>query len=55
LAETHWKAAEEIKTIEVYEDHLKRFPNCPFATLVGTNRGAQTQVTMGMTTSAFGP
>ena len=33
LAETHWKSAEEIKAIEVYEDHLKRFPNCRFAGL----------------------
>jgi tetratricopeptide (TPR) repeat protein len=33
LAETHWKSAEETKTIEVYEDHLKRFAHCPFAGL----------------------
>jgi tetratricopeptide (TPR) repeat protein len=45
LAETHWKSAEETKTIEVYEDHLKRFPDCPFAGLAGTDRGAQAQVT----------
>src|SRR5262249_52573956 len=32
-AETHWKSAEEIKTVEVYQDHLARFPNCDFATL----------------------
>jgi tetratricopeptide (TPR) repeat protein len=32
-AETHWKSAEEIKTLAVYEDHLARFPNCSFATL----------------------
>jgi hypothetical protein len=33
LAETHWKSAEEIKTLEAYADHLARFPDCPFATL----------------------
>jgi hypothetical protein len=32
-AETHWKSAEEIKTLAVYEDHLARFPNCDFAAL----------------------
>lgn len=32
-AETHWKSAEEIKTIAVYEDHLARFGSCEFATL----------------------
>ena len=32
-AETHWKSAEEIRSIAVYEDHLARFPNCAFATL----------------------
>jgi hypothetical protein len=32
-AETHWKSAEEIKTLAVYQDHLARFPNCDFATL----------------------
>ncbi len=32
-AETHWKSAEEIKSISVYQDHLKRFPDCDFATL----------------------
>src|SRR5215472_13336429 len=32
-AETHWKSAEAIGTREVYEDHLKRFPTCAFATL----------------------
>ncbi|HLH92525.1 MAG TPA: tetratricopeptide repeat protein [Xanthobacteraceae bacterium] len=32
-AETHWKSAEEIRTVAVYEDHLARFPNCEFAGL----------------------
>lgn len=32
-AETHWKSAEEIRTLAVYEDHLARFPNCEFAGL----------------------
>ena len=32
-AESHWKSAEEIKTIEVYEDHLKRSACRSFATL----------------------
>jgi tetratricopeptide (TPR) repeat protein len=32
-AEAHWKSAEDIKTLAVYEDHLARFPNCDFAAL----------------------
>lgn len=32
-AELHWKAVEDMKTIALYEDHLKRFPNCAFAVL----------------------
>jgi hypothetical protein len=32
-AETHWKSAEDIKTLAVYQDHLARFPNCDFAGL----------------------
>jgi tetratricopeptide (TPR) repeat protein len=32
-AETHWKSAEEIRTLAVYRDHLARFPNCDFAAL----------------------
>jgi hypothetical protein len=32
-AEVHWKSAESMKTAEVYEDHLKRFPSCSFAGL----------------------
>jgi hypothetical protein len=33
MAETHWKSAEEINTLAVYQDHLARFPDCAFATL----------------------
>jgi hypothetical protein len=36
LAETHWRSAEAIGTPAVYEDHLARFPDCPFATLAAT-------------------
>lgn len=32
-AETHWKSAEEIRTLAAYEDHLARFLGCEFATL----------------------
>jgi tetratricopeptide (TPR) repeat protein len=32
-AETHWKSAERINTLEAYMDHLNRFPNCAFATM----------------------
>jgi tetratricopeptide (TPR) repeat protein len=32
-AETHWKSAEEIKTMAVYQDHLARFPDCAFSVL----------------------
>jgi hypothetical protein len=32
-AETHWKSAEDMKAVNVYEDHLARFPNCEFASL----------------------
>ena len=32
-AETHWKSAEDIKSLAVYEDHLARFPTCNFAAL----------------------
>ena len=32
-AETHWKSAEDIKTLAVYEDHVARFPDCNFAAL----------------------
>jgi tetratricopeptide (TPR) repeat protein len=32
-AETHWKSAEDIKTLSVYQDHLARFPTCNFSAL----------------------
>ena len=32
-AESHWKSAEAIGTLEAYQDHLARFPNCSFAAL----------------------
>jgi len=32
-AESHWKSAETIGTIDVYQDHLARFPHCTFAAL----------------------
>jgi adenylate cyclase len=32
-ASEHWKSAESIATVEVYQDHIARFPNCAFAGL----------------------
>ncbi len=32
-AAEHWKSAESIGTIEVYQDHVTRFPGCAFAGL----------------------
>jgi hypothetical protein len=32
-AAVHWASAESIGTVQAYEDHLARFPNCAFATL----------------------
>src|ERR1700751_1592161 len=32
-ASDHWKSTEAINTKAAYEDHLRRFPNCPFASL----------------------
>jgi TPR repeat protein/uncharacterized caspase-like protein len=32
-AETHWKAADSLRTIAAYEDHRRRFPDCAFAGL----------------------
>jgi Caspase domain/Concanavalin A-like lectin/glucanases superfamily len=32
-AESHWKSAEAIGTVEAYQDHLARFPSCTFAEL----------------------
>jgi tetratricopeptide (TPR) repeat protein len=32
-AAAHWTSAESIGSIQVYQDHLARFPNCAFAAL----------------------
>jgi Caspase domain len=32
-ASNHWRSAEAIGTIPAFEDHIARFPNCPFAGL----------------------
>lgn len=32
-AELHWKSAEDMKVLAIYQDHLTRFPTCAFATL----------------------
>jgi caspase domain-containing protein/polyglycine hydrolase-like protein len=32
-ASEHWKSAETIGTLEAYQDHVARFPNCTFAGL----------------------
>jgi hypothetical protein len=32
-AESHWKSAEAIGSVEAYQDHLTRFANCTFAAL----------------------
>ena len=32
-AETNWKNAEEIRSLEIYADYLVRFPTCDFAAL----------------------
>jgi putative ABC transport system substrate-binding protein len=37
-AETHWKAVEQINTLEAYLDHLKHFPDCAFATIAPTRQ-----------------
>jgi hypothetical protein len=33
IAETHWQSVETIDTAAAYQDHIDRFPSCPFATL----------------------
>jgi tetratricopeptide (TPR) repeat protein len=38
-AEAHWKSAEDIRTLPVYEDHLARFANCDFAALARARIG----------------
>jgi hypothetical protein len=32
-AETHWQSVEKIDKLELYQDHLARFPTCNFAAL----------------------
>jgi Caspase domain len=32
-AEAHWKAADSVGSVEAYQDHLTRFPNCAFVGL----------------------
>jgi hypothetical protein len=32
-AEAHWRSVEAVNTIAMYEDHLRRFPGCAFASL----------------------
>jgi len=39
-AEAHWKSAEAIATLQAFEDHVTRFPNCAFATLAQTRIAA---------------
>jgi uncharacterized caspase-like protein len=36
----HWKSAEAIGTVEAYQDHLARFPNCTFAGLAKARIGS---------------
>jgi hypothetical protein len=33
LAAKHWDSAEKMNSADAYQDHLDRFPSCPFATL----------------------
>lgn len=33
FAETHWKSVEDAKSRRGFEDHLSKFPTCPFAEL----------------------
>jgi hypothetical protein len=32
-AEAHWRAADSVGSVEAYQDHLTRFPNCAFVGL----------------------
>ncbi len=44
-AESHWKSAEAIGTVDAYQDHLARFPNCTFAGLAKARvEGLKTRV-----------
>jgi hypothetical protein len=35
-AAAHWKSVEAVNTLAMFEDHLRRFPNCAFAGLAQT-------------------
>lgn len=39
-AEAHWRSTESIGTPAAYQDHLDRFPTCPFAGLARTKLAA---------------
>ncbi len=39
-ATAHWTSTESIATRAAYQDHLTRFPNCPFATLAAARIAA---------------
>jgi hypothetical protein len=39
-AAAHWKSVEAIGTLAVFEDHLRRFPRCVFASLAQTRIAA---------------
>lgn len=41
-ASDHWKSAETIGTVAAYEDHVARFPNCPFVGLAKSKIAALT-------------
>jgi hypothetical protein len=41
-ARDHWKSAEAIGTVAAFEDHVARFPNCPFVGLAKSKIAALT-------------
>jgi Caspase domain len=41
-ASDHWKSAEAIGTVAAFEDHVVRFPNCPFVGLAKSKIAALT-------------
>jgi hypothetical protein len=47
-ASDHWKSAEAIGTVAAFEDHVARFPNCPFAGLAKSKIAALTAVSAPM-------
>jgi hypothetical protein len=47
-AETHWMSAEAIGTVDAYQDHLTRFPNCTFVGLAKARiEGLKSKVSVG--------